>query len=89
MQTITEEHAPLTTGGLEKPLREIKNALYDRRALFKNLDRLDALLVLMQLRQNGLANGQRWGDLLYRAHLEGAGRVAGRRSVDRTVRRVS
>lgn len=88
LQTITEQHAPLTTGGLEKPLREIKNALYDRRALFKNLDRLDALLVLMQLRQNGLANGQRWGDLLYQAHLNGAGRVGGRRRVDKTSRRI-
>jgi hypothetical protein len=88
MRTITEQHAPLTTGGLEKPLREIKNALYDRRALFKNLDRLESLLVLMQLRQNGLANGQRWGDLLYKAHLRGDGRVAGRRRVDTTVRRI-
>jgi hypothetical protein len=87
--SLNEPHAPLTTGGLEKPLRaNIKNALYDRRALFRNLDRLDALLILLQLNQNGLANVQRWAETLRGEHLHHHGRVPGRRRVDTTRRRI-
>lgn len=87
-RSIREPHAPYSTGGLEQPLRVIKNALFDRRALFKNLERLDALLVLLQLSYNGLANPKKWADLMRHAHDLRHGKVPGRRGIDRTHRRL-
>lgn len=60
-RSLGTPHAPLSTGGLEKPLRiDVKNALYDRRHLFDNLDRLNHLLVLMALRDRGVADERQW-----------------------------
>lgn len=44
---------PLSTGGLEQLARPVKNAIYDRRFVLKNRERLNRLLMLMQLHVNG------------------------------------
>lgn len=88
-RSLNTEHAPLSTGALEKPLRvEVKNALYDRRHLIKNLDRLDHLLTLMQLRQMGHAEERAWTRLITE-HLEGgqSHQPAPRQDVDKSTRR--
>lgn len=45
---------PLSTGGLEQLARPIKDALHRRRFALKNRERLNRLLLLMQLHLNGL-----------------------------------
>lgn len=45
---------PLSTGGLEQLARPVKDALYRRRFALKNRERLNRLLLLMQLHLNGL-----------------------------------
>jgi hypothetical protein len=87
VRSLGEHHAPFSTGGLEQPLRAIKNHLYDRRAVLKNLDRLDDLLTLFQMNQRGVANERAWAEVLRGAHLEGEGRIFGRREVDISRRR--
>jgi hypothetical protein len=52
VRSIEEYHQPRSSGALESYLRSIKEAVYDRRALFKSLDRLDDLLTLGQFRLN-------------------------------------
>jgi hypothetical protein len=44
---------PLTTAALEQLTRPIAPALYPRRYAFKNRERLNRLLLLMQLHING------------------------------------
>ena len=44
---------PLSTGGLEQPVRPIKDALHRRRFALKNRERLNRLLLLMQLHLHG------------------------------------
>jgi hypothetical protein len=44
---------PLTTSALEQPTRPIAAALYPRRHALKNRERLNRLLMLMQLHING------------------------------------
>lgn len=61
---LDSEHAPWSTGGLERPLRVLKNSLFDRRFALRNLDRLDHLLVLFQMAQIGLADPTRWAHIL-------------------------
>ncbi len=64
---------PLTTAALEQLARPITAALYPRRYALKNRERLNRLLMLLQLHVNGqddvqslheddplLARGQRW-----------------------------
>lgn len=88
-RSLEKKHHPLSTGALEKPLRvEVKNALYDRRHLIKNLDRLDHLLTLMQLRQLGEAEEREWARRLadhIRARQQH--QPAPRQQVDSTTRR--
>lgn len=67
-QSISEPHAPLTTGGLENPLYVVKNALKYRRKVLRNLQRLDHLLVLLQLRQNGRIDERAWAQVIRRQH---------------------
>jgi len=88
VRSIEEFHEPRSTGALESYLRSIKEVLYDRRALFKNLDRLDALLTLCQLRLNGFANDAVWAAQLEQAVEAHLGRLPGRRNVDRSPRRL-
>jgi hypothetical protein len=47
---------PITTGALETALRNIKHALGARSFALRNRERTNRLLMLMQLRQNGLDN---------------------------------
>lgn len=76
-RALDTPHAPLSTGGLEKPLRTaVKNALEDRAHLFDNLDRLNHLLVLMQLNQLGYANERDWASLLMEHLAANQGRPA-------------
>lgn len=89
-RALDTPHAPLTTGGLEKPLRnDVKNALDDRAHLFDNLERLNHLLVLMQLNQLGYTNERDWASLLM-GHLESNSGTPGhqRRAVDATSSRI-
>jgi hypothetical protein len=44
---------PLSTGGLEQLARPVKNAIYERRFVLKNRERLNRLLMLMQLHVDG------------------------------------
>lgn len=88
VRSIAEFHEPRSTGALENYLRSIKEVLYDRRALFKNLDRLDDLLTLCQLRLNGFASDAVWAAQLEQAVESHLGRLPGRREVDRSPRRL-
>ena len=45
---------PLSTGGLEQLARPVKDAIYRRRFALKNRERLNRLLLLMQLHLNAL-----------------------------------
>ena len=87
MRSIEESHEPRSTGALERCLREFKDVLYARRALFKNLDQLEDLLTLCQLRLNHLSNEAVWAAQLEEAVEGEEGRLAGRRIVDETERR--
>lgn len=48
------KNMPLTTGGLDQLIRLIGKALHPRRYALKNRERLNRLLMLMQLHANGL-----------------------------------
>lgn len=68
-------HRPVSTGGLERPLRQVKNWLYDRRVSFTNLPRLRRhLLDLMTMSLRDQADELAWSELLRRHHLELGGR---------------
>ncbi len=70
---------PLTTAALEQLTRSISAALYPRRYALKNRERLNRLLMLMQLHVNGEDDVQRYAKTI-RAWLESnGGRPAGRR----------
>jgi hypothetical protein len=45
---------PLSTGGLEQLTRPIRDAIHQRRYVLKNRERMNRLLMLMQLHANGL-----------------------------------
>jgi hypothetical protein len=79
---LENEHAPWSTGGLERPLRVVKNSLYDRRFALRNPDRLNHLLVLFQLAQIGLADAHQWAHVLHDQHLGYQGAPPPRRRVD-------
>jgi hypothetical protein len=80
---LRNDPAPWTTGGLERPLRVVKNSFYDRRFALRNLDRLTDLLVLMQLEQLQLDDARAWAHYLHDQHLSYAGRPPPRRLVDK------
>ena len=69
---IEHDHAPLTTGAVEQALRVVKNSLYDRRLVLRNLDRWDDLLFLFQLARLGLVSETRWARVLRGHHLRRA-----------------
>jgi hypothetical protein len=70
---------PLTTAALEQITRPIVAALYPRRYALKNRERLNRLLMLMQLHANGEDDAQAYAKTI-RAWLEAnGGRPAGRR----------
>lgn len=79
---LVENHWPVSIGAIERPLREVKNAIYDRRANIKNLDRLTDLLVLHQLQQMGHANERDIMSVLRRAHIKSGGKPPARRTHD-------
>ncbi len=81
-QSLVERHWPVTIGQLERPLRVIKNNVFDRRANLRNMDRLSDLLTLMQLKQMGHANEQEWAKHLRSNHRHYAGKPPPRRRVD-------
>ena len=70
---------PLTTAALEQLTRPISAALYPRRYALKNRERLNRLLLLLQLRINGDDDVQAYAKAI-RAWLEAnGGRPAARR----------
>lgn len=70
---------PLTTAALEQLTRPISAALYPRRYALKNRERLNRLLLLLQLRVNGGDDVQAYAKAI-RARLESnGGRPAARR----------
>lgn len=79
---MVESHWPVTGGALERPLREVKNHIYDRSANLKNLDRLTDLLVLYQLEQMGHANERDIMAALRHGHLDSHGQPPARRTSD-------
>lgn len=81
-RSLVERHWPATTGSIERPLREMKNAIYDRRANLKNFNRVEHLLLLAQLRQMRHADERRWAALLRRNHVAHGGTPPPRRKVD-------
>ena len=81
-RSLVEKHWPVTVGAIERPLREMKTAIYDRRANLKNLRRVEHLLLLAQLRQTGCADERQWAALLRSNHLARDGTPPPRRQVD-------
>jgi hypothetical protein len=63
---------PLTTAALEQITRPIAAALYPRRYALKNRERLNRLLLLMQLHRNGEDDVQHYAKTI-RAWLESNG----------------
>jgi hypothetical protein len=82
VRSLVEKHWPVTVGAIERPLREMKNAIYDRRANLKNLQRVEHLLTLAQLRQMGHADERRWAAVLRTNHLAHDGAPPPRRQFD-------
>lgn len=80
---LDNEHAPWSTGGIERPLRVVKNSLYDRRFALRNLDRLTHLLALMQLAQLQFDDAHAWAHSFHDQHLAYAGHPPPRRLVDK------
>jgi len=87
VRSLIEKHWPVTSGAIERPLREIKNTIYDRRANLKNLDRVQHLLTLAQLRQMGCADECEWALVLRTNHLSHHGTPPPRREVDKSTLR--
>lgn len=70
---------PLTTAALEQITRHITTVIYPRRYALKNRERLNRLLMLLQLHINGENNVQKYANTI-RARLEAnGGRPVGRR----------
>lgn len=70
---------PLTTAALEQLTRPIASALYPRRYAFKNRERLNRLLLLMQLHINGEDDVQAYSTTIRRWLEANGGRPADRR----------
>ncbi len=70
---------PLTTAALEQPTRPIAAALYPRRYALKNRERLNRLLLLMQLHINGDDDVQAYSKTIREWLERNGGRLAGRR----------
>ena len=81
-RSMVEKHWPVTVGAIERPLRVMKNAIYDRRANLKNLARIEHLLILAQLQQMGVADKRKWAAILRENHLAHHGTPPPRRLVD-------
>lgn len=81
-KSLNEPHAPLTIGGLENPLYVVKTALEYRRKVLRNLKRLNHLLILLQLRQNGKIDERAWAQVILRQHETYNGQPPPRRKVD-------
>jgi len=79
---IDEPRYPLSTGALERALRRVKNHLYDRRNVLRNMERLDELLALMAVRQRGAVDVRMWAKRLRHQHRDEKGRPPPRRVVD-------
>ena len=70
---------PLTTGGLEAKLEFVKAAIGWRRYGFKNRARLDRLLMLIELQQNGQADQTAYARIIRDWLLANGGRAKTRR----------
>ena len=81
-RSLAEAHWPVSAGAIERPLRTIKNAIYDRRANLKNMQRVGHLLVLAQLSQMGYADECEWALALRANHIAHHGTPPPRRQVD-------
>jgi len=64
--------APNSIGAVEARLRQVERAFHGRSQSFRNRPRLNLLLDLMTLHQNGDADPRRWADRLReRLHYRG------------------
>lgn len=72
---IRERLEPRSNGVIERELREVKRAIYDRRTVFRNKHRTDRLLQLMTLERRGLADEDEYARLI-REHLTTTGGLA-------------
>lgn len=70
---------PLTTAALEQLTRPIASALYPRRYALKNRERLNRLLLLMQLHINGDDDVQAYSTTIWRWLEDNGGRPTDRR----------
>jgi hypothetical protein len=70
---------PLTTAALEQSTRPIYAALYPRRYALKNRERLNRLLMLMQLHINGEDDIQTYSKAIRGSLESNRGRPRGRR----------
>jgi hypothetical protein len=70
---------PLTTSALEKLTRPIYAALYPRRYALKNRERLNRLLMLMQLHANGDDDVQAYAKAIRKRLEANGGRPQARR----------
>jgi hypothetical protein len=61
---IMMRYYPTSIGALEDHLREVKNALSDRRAAFRNRERMNRLLMLLQLHANGQDDERRYARII-------------------------
>jgi hypothetical protein len=65
----------VTAGATEQPLGAMKNAIYDRRGNFKNMQRVEHLLTLAQLKRMGQTDARPWrGTSVIRSADPGLGR---------------
>jgi hypothetical protein len=62
---------PVSIGNPEGHLRDVKNALYNRRFSFRNQERLNRLLMLLQ--QNKIADERRCAGIIRETLLENEG----------------
>ena len=70
-----------TVGGLEKQLDVVRRRLEDRRGTLLNRERLNRMLLLIQLDLNGLADEGRYAEIIRQHLLARGGRSEQRRVI--------
>jgi hypothetical protein len=78
-------NTPLSTGGLEQLTRPIRDAIHPRRYVLKNRERMNRLLMLMQLHADGLDSHTDCAKTIrdWLLSKDGRPKVGGRRVTDR------
>lgn len=80
-QIANQRGRKVTVGALEQALTVVRNNLKDRRGCFKNRERLNRLLMLMQLDLNRQSNEQRYAKIIRDQLLAAGGYSAPRRQI--------